>query len=157
MTRDEGLAQVEEALGYSFKDRELLRRALIHASAGPVNNGALACLGDRIWNVWVARWVWEQNPDATKGSMTYKINGLVSGSKQAEIFFGLNLHEHLLVGGAIHGSGGEVQVSMASTAMEALVAAVELDGGREEAEAMLERLLGGAFIEAPRADLGCPS
>lgn len=146
MTRDEELAQVEAALGYTFNDRSLLRLALIHSSVGPENNEALACLGDRIWNVWVARRVWEEGPDASKGSMTYKINGLVSGSKQAEIFFGLNIHEHLLVGGAIHGAGGEVQPSMASTAMEAIVAAVELDGGPQEAELLLERLLVGAFI-----------
>ena len=146
MTMDEGLAQVEVVLGYTFQDRSLLHRALIHSSVGPANNEALATLGDRIWNVWVARMVWESTPEPTKGTLSYEINGLISGKKQAEVFFELGLHEHLLVGGSIHGSGGLIEESMASTAMEALVAAVELDGGQQQAELLLKRLLCGAVI-----------
>ena len=145
MTRDDELAQVEAVLGYSFKHRALLDQALTHASVGPENNDALATLGDRIYNVWVARRVWETTPSPNKGLLTNRINDHIDRYAQSEVFFGLDLDDHLLMGGAVHGVGGEVKPSMASTAIEALTAAVELDGGRDEAEAMLERLLGGAF------------
>lgn len=143
--RDDHLAAAEDIVGHSFLDQALLRLALTHSSVGPSNNEALATLGDRIYNVWVARRVYAILPGASKGSLTFRINELCSGDTQARVFFEHELHAHLLVGGAIMGSHASVTMKMASTALEALVAAVEVDGGREAAEAFLDRLLAASI------------
>ena len=144
---DETLTTIQHVLGYEFDDLDLLRHALTHSSVGPSNNEAIACLGDRIHNVWVARRVFERLPGVDKGKLTREINSLCEGATQATVFFGLGLDEHLAVGGAILGAGGFVEESMGSTAFEALVAAIEIDGGQAAAEAFLERVLGGRVVD----------
>jgi ribonuclease III len=143
----DGITRIQEVLGYKFDDLDLLRLALRHASAAPRNNEALACLGDRIHNVWVARRVFERLPGAGKGKLTHEINPLCERATQADLFSDLGLHEHLAVGGAILGAGDPVSTPMAATAFEALVAAIEIDGGQAAAEALLVRVLGNRIAE----------
>ncbi len=139
---DERTASVGDLLDYKFRDAELLRRALTHSSAAVVHNEGLACLGDRIHGVWVARKVFAAQPGADKGMLTWHINRLCEGSTQASVFADMGLVERLAIGGAMAGSDNVVTDKMAATAFEAIVAAIELDGGPTEAERFLERTMG---------------
>lgn len=150
------LAEAESILGYSFNDRSLLRRALTHSSADTVHNEALATLGDFVHAVWVARRCYAASRRPRKNALTFVINGLRDGrAGQAPIFFGLGLEALVVLGGATLGHGGTVTADMAATAFEALVAAVELDGGRAAAEEFLDRVAGRALAErVERAQFG---
>jgi hypothetical protein len=141
-TGEERIEAAELLIGRVFSDRALLARALTHASALPPHNEALACLGDRIFNAWAARRVFARAPEPEKGPMTDAIIALIKGSAQAEVFFALGLHELLVVG------GGTTRITspMASTALEAIVAALDLDGGPAAAEAFLDRVVGAAVV-----------
>lgn len=125
-------------LGHRFSDPRLLDRAMTHASASPDNNGSLASLGDRIFNLWVARRLYVSDPTATMGQLTAGINLACCARSQAELFAALGLSSHLVLGGSVIGAGSLVTESMAATALEALVAAIELDGGVGAADRFLD-------------------
>jgi ribonuclease III len=146
---DEALEAVEQILGYSFEDPDLLRRALRHASVGEPHNEPLACLGDRIHGVWAARRIFHAMPKADKATLTWFIHSLTDGDAQACALRDLGLGEYVALGGSIRGAGGTVTPGMASTAFEALVAVIELDGGIVAAEAFLDRVFGGRVLALP--------
>ncbi|MES2641058.1 MAG: ribonuclease III domain-containing protein [Myxococcota bacterium] len=133
------LALAETILGYVFRDKSLLKLALSCAFASSANNDALACLGDRIFNAWAARRVYAGAPGASKGKLTDAINSLCKGDTQAAAFLALGLYALLTVGGSVIGRGAVIKVAKASTGLEAIVAAIEIDGGGEAAEAFLDR------------------
>lgn len=150
---DDDLATVEAALGHNFADRELLRLAMTHSSTGLQRGDALATLGDLIHGVWAARRVFSAIPSPTKGRLTSVVNGVREGRRgQAAIFRTLGIDAFVVLGGATRGHGGIVTEDMAATTFEAIVAAIELDGGQAAAVAFLDRV-GAAQIDAAVARL----
>lgn len=148
LTEDD-LAAVETLVGHRFEDRYRLRRALAHSSASSENNEPLATLGDAIHKVWVARNAHRAIKAPTKAALTGVINTLCDGRKaQAPLLRDLGLDGYLVLGGALLGNGGVVTDDMAATAFEAIVAALELDAGRDVAEAFLDRVGAGQLDEA---------
>jgi len=142
MMTDSTIDAVQRTLGYRFKDPLLLENALTHSSTGAArDNESLACLGDRIHNLWVARRVFASMPQAKKGVLTEAINRLCAGGIQADVMYSYGLDDFVVVGDSIAGSHGSVTPPMASTAFEALVAAIEIDGGSAAAEAFLDRVM----------------
>ena len=148
LTEDD-LAAAEELVGHQFADRAVLRRALTHSSASSQHNEPLATLGDAIHKVWVARNAHRVIKAPTKAALTGVINTLCEGRRsQAPLLRVLGLDEYVVLGGALYGNGGVVTDDMAATAFEAIVAALELDGGRDAAEAYLNRVGAGQLDEA---------
>lgn len=148
---DDDLAAVEALLGHRFQDRSRLRRALTHSSASSENNEPLATLGDAVHKVWVARNAHRAIRLPTKAALTGVINNLCDGRKsQAPLLRSLGLEGYLVLGGALRGNGGVVTDDMAATTFEAIVAGIELDAGREMAEAFLDRVGAGQLQAALR-------
>lgn len=145
---DSELSDAEAIMGHAFRDRELLRRALTHSSAGSPNNDMLATLGDFIHAVWLARRCFDIAK--SKGELTEAINLFRSGTTQARILRRLGLDGYLVMGPAMGTNGGTVTENMAATMFEAILASIEIDGGRDAAEAFLDRVL-TARVETPSA------
>jgi ribonuclease-3 len=142
-------AVIEATLGHAFRDRELLRRALTHRSrafeqaAGPdqasADNEQLEFLGDAILGFLVSEALVAAHPDFPEGKLSKLKAHLVSASHLYEVARRLDLGQHLLLGHGEDLSGGRLKRNLLSDAMEALLAAVYLDGGVEAARAFVAR------------------
>lgn len=126
--------------GYSFSDERLLRQALTHRSYGQPNNERLEFLGDSVVNQVVALALFQRFPTLSEGELSRLRASLVCQTTLFEIAAELKLGQSLLLGEGELKSGGASRPSILSDALEALIAAVYLDGGYEEAKALVERL-----------------
>ena len=150
------LAALEQRLGYEFADPTLLRRALSHrswvaeASDGEVSNERLEFLGDAVLGWVVADLVFARYADLAEGTLTDLRKSVVNARALAEVARELSIGEHLMLGRGEDTAGGRDKVSILSDAMEAVLGAVYLDGGRDAAFALVERL----FVPRLEAALG---
>jgi ribonuclease III len=127
---DEATIAVEEKLGYRFKDKGLLARALTHASAtgaGLADNERLEFLGDRVLALVAADALLVRFPEATEGALAPRLNALVRAEACAAAARSLELEPHIRAGRAA------LNTAILADACEALMAAVYLDGGLEAA------------------------
>ena len=140
MDNEERLAHLEEKLGYRFRDRSLLVQALSHASyvneaASPAtaSNERMEFLGDSVLGLVITRYLYDHYPDCPEGEMTLMRSVLVSEGALARVARRLDLGRCLYLGKGEAASGGRDRRSNLSNAVEALLAAVYLDGGLDEA------------------------
>ncbi len=144
------LASLQRALGYSFRDERLLRLALTHPSAGCAeDNQRLEFLGDAVLQLCVSVALYGQHPADQEGSLTQLRQALVREETLAEAAKRLNLGEYLLFDKGEAASGGGHKPSVLCDAMEAVLAAVYLDGGWEPAAALCARALNN-YAAPPR-------
>lgn len=141
------LDRVESALGYTFADRELLRRALTHRSfaheRGLTNhNESLEFLGDAVLGMLVAERIVQRRPELDEGAMTRLRSSLVSTRNLSREAATLNLGECLLLGRGEERSGGRTKPSLLADAYEAVVAAMYLDGGIRVVRSLVRRVFG---------------
>lgn len=122
-------ARLQRALGYQFKDPELLERALTHRSAGKRNNERLEFLGDSIVNHVIAEALFHRFPTVREGSLSRMRASLVKGVTLAELARELQLGENLKLGSGERKSGGHRRDSILADTLEALAGAILLDGG----------------------------
>lgn len=136
---DQRLALCQERIGYIFKDPQLLRAALTHASGADhrlASNERLEFLGDAILGYVVCEVLYEQFPDLLEGDLT-KIKSIVVSRKTcAKISRSLRLIEFLIVGKGM-ASSAHVPPSLLADVFESLVAAIHLDGGPAAAKAFI--------------------
>jgi ribonuclease-3 len=152
---------LEDRVGYKFRDRRLLERALTHRSwahetvgsggereARALHNEALEFVGDSVLGLVVADALFRSHPDVTEGELSRMKHRLVSTQTLARVARGLQLGEFMRVGRGEEKTGGRRKRALLADAFEALLAAVFLDGGYGEASAFVERTLGGELEEA---------
>ena len=135
------LERLQRQLGYRFKDPEWLRQALTHRSAGSRNNERLEFLGDAILGFEVAENLFRQHPGATEGELSRARAQLVKRETLAAAARRLDLGDYLVLGAGELRSGGQNRDSILSDAVEAIIAAVYMDSGIEEARRMVRKLL----------------
>lgn len=145
-------AWAEKKLGYRFDEPALLDAALTHRSAGSNNYERLEFLGDAILDFVIAELLFREFPTASEGDLSRYRAALVSGGMLAEVAAELSLGDQLNLGGGELKSGGHRRGSILSDALEALFAAVYLDGGLDAARALIERLFAGRLRRLPDAD-----
>jgi ribonuclease III len=117
------------AIGYTFKNVELIEAALSHRSAGAVNNERLEFLGDSIINFIIAEELYHQFPRAKEGELSRLRAHLVCGETLGAIAIELNIGQYLHLGLGERKSGGAQRNSILSDAIEAIIGAIYLDGG----------------------------
>lgn len=146
---------IEEKIGYRFRDPELLRQALTHSSyANERGWGRLGCnerlefLGDSILGYFTAEYLYRGYPDKPEGEMTKLRAELVCETSLAKVAEALELGKALLLGRGEELGGGRGRPSITADAVEALLAAVYLDGGAEEARRFVYTFI---LSNAPRA------
>src|SRR5690349_297810 len=148
------LGALEAAIGHVFRDAELLQRALTHKSRiheQPGENPALAdneqleFLGDAILGFIVSECLVRRFPSAPEGRLSKLKAHLVSATRLYEVAQSLSLGDFLFLGRGEEMSGGRAKKALLSDAMEALIAAVYLDGGIEPVKAFIETHVVGTF------------
>jgi ribonuclease-3 len=144
--------RLQSRLGYKFRDIELLQQAISHRSVGARNNERLEFLGDAILGFEVADNLYRRAGDADEGQLSRMRAHLVRRETLAEIARSLDLGAVLNLGAGELRSGGQSRDSILADAVEAIIAAVYLDGGLDEARALIRRLLGTRLTE-PTADI----
>lgn len=142
--------QVEKIVGYTFRDSALLERALTHPSAGADNYQKLEFLGDSVVGYAVARKLYEVFPDESEGVLTRLRARIVSEKPLAAAADRTGLAAHIRLGDAETKAGVGDHSSVKSDIVEAVAAAVCLDGGIAEAEAFVLRFLGDEIAKAER-------
>lgn len=140
-------------LGYKFRDGDLLMQALTHRSAGSANNERLEFLGDAILGFVVADALFERFPDATEGQLSRLRAALVKKDALAETARALELGSFLHLGPGELRTGGHTRASILADALEALFAAVYLDGDESAAKKIILSLLQNR-IDAMTLDSG---
>ncbi len=136
------MRRLQQRLGYQFLDPDLLERALSHRSLGAKNNERLEFLGDALLGFEVADHLYRRVRDADEGQLSRMRAHLVKRETLAGIARGLELGDILKLGAGELRSGGQTRDSILADAIEAIIAAVYLDGGIDEARALVRRLLG---------------
>ncbi len=132
-------------MGHHFTDPALLTRALTHASRSAQSNERLEFLGDRVLGLIVAEKLHALYPDDPEGVLALKLNALVRGEACAKAADEAGLAEHLILASAEAGSGGRKKTAILAGAIEAVIAALYLDGGYETARRFVERYWANAF------------
>jgi ribonuclease-3 len=140
--REAAVAELERRVGHQFQDRELLERALTHASVG---NGAkkvrdnerMEFLGDRVLNLIVAEQLMEVRPHATEGELSKLMGQFVNYHACAEVAREIGLDEALRVDASATKVGARKNDRILGDACEALICALYLDGGFEVAKAFV--------------------
>lgn len=141
---DAVLRRAQEALRYEFKDLALLSQALTHASIAPRrvdSNERLEFLGDSVLGLIASERIFERYPTLLEGEMTKIKSSAVSRQTCAAIARSIGLEEMLQLGKGMQGASAAVPHSLAAAVLEALVAAVYLDGGHDEARRVLLPLI----------------
>lgn len=145
--------ELEERIDYRFKKRNLLILALTHSSAlGPKkgadkNNERLEFLGDSILEHIIALHLYKTFPLGNEGEMTKHKAAIVREDSLAKAARNIELGEFLILGRGEEKSNGRERASILADAMEAVIAAVYLDGGFKNAEKTAIKLLGNNIRE----------
>jgi ribonuclease III len=141
------LADLERALGYTFRDRELLERALTHKSRiyeksadgiPSADNEQLEFLGDSILGFVVSESLVRRFPAYPEGRLSKLKAHLVSAARLYETAQELELGTYLFLGRGEEMSGGREKKALLADAVEAIIAAIYLDSGLDPAKEFVE-------------------
>lgn len=142
------MERLEQKLGYAFFDRGLLTEALNHSSYanehrsdGAISNERLEFLGDSVLGFVTAEYLYARHPDMPEGDLTRIRAALVCEKSLHEAAVSLGLGDHLRLGKGEELGGGRKRPSILADAMEAVFAAVYLDGGMAAASQIIHRVL----------------
>jgi len=134
-----------ERLGHDFTRPELLNRALTHASMSSAtrpDNQRLEFLGDRVLGLAMAEALLYADKGAAEGKLAPRFNALVRKETCADVARDLGLGDVLRLGRSEMISGGRRKEALLADALEAVIAAVYLDGGFKAAQAMILKAWG---------------
>ena len=141
---------LEARLGYTFQDKSLLELALTHSSyANESGVGSRGCnerlefLGDSILGFVTAAHLYKTYPDKPEGELTRQRADLVCEKNLAAVAEQIGLGAALRLGHGEDMGGGRSRPSILADATEAVLAAVYLDGGLDEARGVIHRLILG--------------
>ena len=133
------MREFEKKIGYTFENPLLLETAFTHSSYvnegkhERENNERLEFLGDSVLSVLVAEHLYRSFPKKTEGELTKLRASLVCDHSLAEFAKRISLGDQLVMGKGEANSGGRTRLSNLEDAFEALVGAIYLDGGLEQA------------------------
>lgn len=149
---DPELSSLGGRIGHGFGDGALLVQALTHRSwvaehPGSQSNERLEYLGDAVLGWVVADLVYRRFTDLDEGSLTDLRKRVVNAEALAGMAADIGLGDHLRLGRGEDAGGGRTKVSILSDALEAVIGAVYLDGGADQAFVVVERLIGDRLDE----------
>lgn len=151
MTDPAALVALQQRLGYRFVQPELLRRALTHRSWGAEHNERLEFLGDAVLSLGVSNLLYARHGGSDEGDLTRVRAHLVREDSLHRTALALGLPEVLRMSEGELRGGGAQRPSLLADAVEAVIAAVFLDGGWTPAQALVQRLF-GEVIQATEAE-----
>ena len=159
MISGEFMTELEERIGHTFTDKELLKTALTHSSyanenkgEGCVCNERLEFLGDAVLGVVVAEYLYNKFTDMPEGRMTRLRSELVCEKNLNHVAEEISLGDCLRLGKGEERNGGRKRPSILADAVEAVIAAIYLDGGRDEAKNFISRFIFRGFETGSQYD-----
>ena len=142
------MQELEKKLNYTFRNSELLQEALNHSSyanehrsAHLHSNERLEFLGDSVLGFVTAEFLFLRHPEAPEGDLTRIRAALVCEQSLYEVAQWLDLGQYLKLGRGEEAGGGRERTSILADAVEAVFAAVYLDGGIDAARELIHRCL----------------
>ena len=142
-----------EKLRYTFRQLDLLREALTHAShsisAKDKTYERLEFLGDRVLGLCIADALYAQNPTAQEGELAPRHTFLVRAETCAKVAADLDLGSHLILGTSELQSGGRSKAALLADVCEAIIGAIYIDGGYDAAQAFVARAWQPYLEQAP--------
>ena len=153
------MKELEKKINYTFKNSELLKNALTHSSyanenraEGISSNERLEFLGDSVLGFVTAKHLYSMQPTLSEGKMTRLRAELVCEQSLHGVALDLDLGRYLRMGHGEEKNGGRTRPSILADAVEAVIAAMFLDGGIAAPESFIERMiLSPESIEAHHA------
>lgn len=141
---DQEFQAIAALLGYTFRNRDLLKAALTHGSGrkGKTNTTyqRLEFLGDRVLGLVIAEELYVRNPRKAEGALAQNFSVLVRAEACADAARDLGISEHIRVGQKEKAQGMATQTVILGDVMESILGAMYLDGGLEPARALIMRL-----------------
>ena len=138
------IKDLENAIGYRFKNIMLLQNALTHSSYANEywhdslrSNERLEFLGDSILGMVVAQYLYTAFPERPEGELTRMRADMVCERALAKVANRLGLGSHLLLGHGEEQGGGRDRASILADAVESVIAACFLDGGMDAAQKLI--------------------
>ncbi|HSB12507.1 MAG TPA: ribonuclease III [Blastocatellia bacterium] len=148
LEREKLLSELEQKIGYSFRSRALMDRALTHRSFANErigencqHNEAMEFLGDSVLGFVVSAWLLERYPDLSEGKLSKMKAFLVSEASLVELAETLDLGSYILLNRGEEKTGGRRKRALLADAYEALIGVIYVDGGISVAERFLRREL----------------
>ena len=147
------IKDLENAIGYRFKNIQLLQNALTHSSYANerwhnslLSNERLEFLGDSVLGMLVAEYLYRTFPDRPEGELTRMRADMVCEQTLAGAANKIGIGEHLLLGHGEEQGGGRSRNSILADAMESVIAACFLDGGIQAALKVVQQFI---LVEVP--------
>lgn len=147
------IKDLENAIGYRFRNIQLLQNALTHSSYANerwhnslLSNERLEFLGDSVLGMLVAEYLYKTFPDRPEGELTRMRADMVCEHTLAEIANKIGLGGHLMLGHGEERLGGRNRESILADATESVIAACFLDGGLEAAQQFVQKFV---LVEVP--------
>ena len=148
MLTQEHIKELEDKIGYFFKDKNLLKQALTHSSF--VNEQRinklpdyerLEFLGDAVLQLTTSDLLFRNYPEMREGELTRKRASLVCGASLARCAETIHLGQYILMGRGEETTGGRNKEHILADVMEAVIGAIHLDGGFERAIDFIHRFV----------------
>ena len=143
-----GLVELQEKIGYHFKDKELLMSAMMHSSYTNEKhlpkhkcNERLEFLGDAVLEIISSEFLFFENRKMPEGELTKLRASMVCEPSLAFCAKDIGLGEYLLLGKGEEVTGGRTRASVTSDALEALIGAIYLDGGFASAKEFIMKFV----------------
>ena len=152
------LSDLTERLGVEIEpgllERSLTHRSYAYENGGLPTNERLEFLGDSVLGLVVTDTLYRTHPDLPEGQLAKLRAAVVNARALAGIGRELRLGEHLLLGRGEETTGGRDKASIVADTVEAVIGAVYLDRGLDEATALVHRLFDGLIDEAAALGAG---
>jgi len=156
----EKLDDFEKKIGYTFKDKNNAILALTHSSYANEkkneklqSNERLEFLGDAVLNIVISESLFTRNSELAEGDMTKVRANIVCEASLIKCSEKLNIGDYLLLGKGEELTGGRTRISILSDAFEAVIGAIYIDGGLDNAREFILRNMDGIIGEALKGTL----
>ena len=142
------IGQLEEKIGYTFRNKKLLKQALTHSSFAneqKINKWddyeRIEFLGDAVLELVSSEYLYRENPRLSEGELTKMRSSMVCEPALAYCARDIDLVKFIFLGKGEEATGGRGRESITSDVLEAIIGAVYLDGGLEAAKAFIDRFV----------------
>ncbi|WP_312287145.1 MULTISPECIES: ribonuclease III [Terrisporobacter] len=140
------ISKFEEIIDYKFEDKSYILEALTHSSYSNENknykfNERLEFLGDSVLSIVISDYLFKKEKDLPEGELTKLRANIVCEESLSEVGGQIHLGEHLLLGKGEEATGGRDRISIIADALEAVIAAIYLDGGLEQASKFIFKFM----------------
>jgi ribonuclease-3 len=142
LTKPDTAGWLADLIGRPPRDSAAFHQALTHGSAQADNYERLEFLGDRVLGIIMADWLFTQFAHEPEGKLSRRFNALVSGETCADVARAAGVATHLVLGKQARDDGAADSDNVLGDVMEALIGALYLEAGLDEARALVRRLWG---------------